>query len=95
MLGLYDHGFRNHASALVQAMPDLYIDVQNAASMLFRLERHGVDVGDPSLRLSTALMSGMLDAKESQREILRLGIWFDMNLRKPEDGIRFKLWKRN
>ena len=27
-------------------MPDLYIDVQNAASMLFRLQRHGVDVGD-------------------------------------------------
>lgn len=32
----------------------------------------GVDLGDPSLRLSTALMSGMLEAKESQREILRL-----------------------
>jgi tetratricopeptide (TPR) repeat protein len=46
VLALYDRGFRNHASALVQAMPDLYIDVQNAASMLFRLERHGVDVGD-------------------------------------------------
>src|SRR6185312_15536923 len=28
------------------AQPDLYIDVQNAASMLFRLERQGVDVGD-------------------------------------------------
>ena len=27
-------------------MPDLYIDVQNAASMLFRLERQGVDVGE-------------------------------------------------
>ncbi len=26
-------------------MPDLYIDIQNAASMLFRLERRGVDVG--------------------------------------------------
>ena len=26
-------------------MPDLYIDIQNAASMLFRLERQGVDVG--------------------------------------------------
>jgi len=32
----------------------------------------GVDLGDPSLRLSTALTSGMLEAKESQREILRL-----------------------
>jgi hypothetical protein len=26
-------------------LPDLYIDVQNAASILFRLQRHGVDVG--------------------------------------------------
>lgn len=32
----------------------------------------GVDVGDPSLRLATALMSGTLEARESQREILRL-----------------------
>ncbi len=31
-----------------------------------------VDLGDPSLRLSMALMSGTLEAKESQREILRL-----------------------
>lgn len=46
VLGLYDRGFRNLDSALTQAMPDLYIDVQNAASMLFRLQRHGVDVGD-------------------------------------------------
>jgi tetratricopeptide (TPR) repeat protein len=46
VLALYDRGFRNHGSALTQAMPDLYIDVQNAASMLFRLVRHGVDVGD-------------------------------------------------
>jgi hypothetical protein len=29
-----------------QALPDLYIDVQNAASMLFRLERQGINVGD-------------------------------------------------
>src|SRR5574343_1905026 len=32
----------------------------------------GGDLGDPSLRLSTALMSGASEAKESQREILRL-----------------------
>ena len=31
---------------LTQAQPDLYIDVQNAASMLFRLELLGIDVGD-------------------------------------------------
>ena len=43
---LYDRRFRNLASALTQAQPDLYIDVQNAASMLFRLERLGVEVGE-------------------------------------------------
>ncbi|MFI5015990.1 MAG: tetratricopeptide repeat protein [Hyphomicrobiales bacterium] len=46
VLDLYDRRFRNLASPLVQAQPDLYIDVQNAASMLFRLERQGIDVGD-------------------------------------------------
>jgi tetratricopeptide (TPR) repeat protein len=46
VLDLYDQRFRNLASPLNQAVPDLYIDVQNAASMLFRLERQGVDVGD-------------------------------------------------
>jgi len=46
VLALYDRGFRNMESPLTQMMPDLYIDVQNAASMLFRLQRHGVDVGD-------------------------------------------------
>jgi tetratricopeptide (TPR) repeat protein len=46
VLALYDRRFRNLASPLTQMQPDLYIDVQNAASMLFRLERRGVDVGD-------------------------------------------------
>ena len=46
VLRLYDTGFRDHASPLTQAQPDLYIDVQNAASMLFRLGRLGVDLGD-------------------------------------------------
>jgi tetratricopeptide (TPR) repeat protein len=46
VLGLYDSGFRDLASPLTGLAPDLYIDVQNAASMLFRLSRHGVDVGD-------------------------------------------------
>lgn len=45
VLDLYDRAFRNLASPLVTAQPDLYIDVQNAASMLWRLARHGVDVG--------------------------------------------------
>lgn len=46
VLDLYDRRFRNLASPLVVKMPDLYIDVQNAASMLFRLERRGVEVGN-------------------------------------------------
>jgi hypothetical protein len=45
VLDLYDRRFRNLASPLTQALPDLYIDVQNAASMLFRLDRQGIDVG--------------------------------------------------
>jgi tetratricopeptide (TPR) repeat protein len=46
VLALYDGEFRNLISRLTEAQPDLYIDAQNAASMLFRLQRHGVDVGD-------------------------------------------------
>jgi tetratricopeptide (TPR) repeat protein len=45
VLELYDRRFRDLASPLVAAMPDLYIDVQNAASMLLRLELRGIDVG--------------------------------------------------
>ncbi len=46
VLALYDQRFRNLASPLTQSQPDFVIDVQNAASMLFRLERQGVNVGD-------------------------------------------------
>jgi len=46
VLALYDHEFRDLTAPLTQAQPDLYIDAQNAASMLFRLQLHGVDVGD-------------------------------------------------
>jgi tetratricopeptide (TPR) repeat protein len=46
VLELYDTRFRNLAAPLTVASPDVYIDVQNAASMLFRLERLSVDVGN-------------------------------------------------
>ena len=46
VLDLYDTKFRNLSSPITIAQPDVYIDVQNAAAMLFRLERLGVDVGD-------------------------------------------------
>ena len=52
VLALYDTGYRNMDSPLTQAQPDLYIDAQNAASMLFRLARHGVDVGDRWVELA-------------------------------------------
>ena len=52
VLALYDRRFRDLASQLTQANPDLYIDVQNAASMLFRLERQGIDVGDRWIELA-------------------------------------------
>jgi tetratricopeptide (TPR) repeat protein len=45
VLDLYDRRFRDLASPLTLAQPDLYIDVQNAASMLLRLELVGIDVG--------------------------------------------------
>ncbi len=45
VLSHYDTRFRDPSAPLVRAQPDLYIDIQNAASMLFRLERQGVDVG--------------------------------------------------
>ncbi|MGE3248185.1 MAG: hypothetical protein AB7J19_17840, partial [Beijerinckiaceae bacterium] len=38
VLDLYDHKFRKLDSELTMQMPDLYIDVQNAVSMLYRLE---------------------------------------------------------
>jgi tetratricopeptide (TPR) repeat protein len=46
VLGLYDRRFRNLASPLTQAQPDFTTDIQNAVSMLFRLQRQGVDIGD-------------------------------------------------
>jgi len=42
----YDRWVRNPKHELVKSMPDLYIDLQNGASLLWRLEFSGVDVGD-------------------------------------------------
>src|SRR5438105_5164539 len=46
VLELYDTRVRNLAGSLTVASPDAYIDIQNSASMLFRLQRLGVDVGN-------------------------------------------------
>lgn len=45
ILELFDTQIRNMDSPLVKAVPDVYIDIQNAASLLMRLELRGVDVG--------------------------------------------------
>jgi len=45
LLDAYDRKVRDLRSPLVQAQPDFAIDVQNAASLLMRLELAGVDVG--------------------------------------------------
>ena len=45
-LEVYDQSMRNPESPLIQAMPDFYVDLQNAAALLLRLELRGVDVGD-------------------------------------------------
>ena len=52
VLGLYDRGFRDLASPLTEALPDMFVDVQNAASMLFRLGLQGVDVGNRWIELA-------------------------------------------
>jgi tetratricopeptide (TPR) repeat protein len=44
VLDIYDAWVRNRELPLLKAMPDLYIDMQNGASMLLRLELRGVDV---------------------------------------------------
>ena len=52
VLRLHDERFRNLGSKVTQAQPDLYIDMQNAASMLFRLGLRGVAVGDRWVELA-------------------------------------------
>jgi tetratricopeptide (TPR) repeat protein len=52
VLTLYDRRFRDFDSAVTQAQPDLYIDVQNAASMLWRLARQGVPAGERWVELA-------------------------------------------
>jgi tetratricopeptide (TPR) repeat protein len=45
ILEIFDAHIRNMQSSLVIAVPDVYIDIQNVASLLMRLELRGVDVG--------------------------------------------------
>lgn len=51
-LVVHDQWIRNRDNPLMQAMPDLYIDLQNGASLLWRLEQAGVDVGERWLEMA-------------------------------------------
>lgn len=46
VLEIYDAWVRNRELPLTVAVPDLYIDMQNGASMLLRLELRAIDVAD-------------------------------------------------
>ncbi|MFM9881873.1 MAG: tetratricopeptide repeat protein [Burkholderiales bacterium] len=62
VIALYDQRFRNLESPLCQAQPDVYIDIQNAASMLFRLERQGVNVGNRWIEIADQAEARIGDA---------------------------------
>ena len=65
ILETYDKHIRNREHELTLSMPDLYIDMQNGASLLWRLEHAGVDVGDrwqEMAELATARLDDMASA---------------------------------
>ena len=45
-LEAYDIHVRDPESPLVKAMPDYYLDLQNCASLLLRLDLRGIEIGD-------------------------------------------------
>ncbi len=57
----YDKWVRNREHELVQALPDLYIDLQNGASLLWRLEFLGVNVGDRWSEMANLVVSRLND----------------------------------
>ncbi len=46
VLALYDSHVRNSQHPLIQSTPDLFLDIQNSASLLWRLDTAGLDVAD-------------------------------------------------
>lgn len=61
VLDAYDNWVRNREHELVQALPDLYIDLQNGASLLWRLEFAGVNVGDRWLEMASLVARRLND----------------------------------
>ncbi len=58
---MHDTWVRNRELPLLVSMPDLYIDMQNGASMLLRLELRGVDVGDRWAELEELTLNRLED----------------------------------
>lgn len=46
VMASYDQDIRNFDEPMTKAMPDHYVDLQNAAALLWRLEQCGLDVGN-------------------------------------------------
>lgn len=60
-LAIHDQWLRNPEQPLTQALPDFYLDLQNGASLLWRLESAGVDVGDRWLEMAEAVIPSFRD----------------------------------
>jgi tetratricopeptide (TPR) repeat protein len=52
VMASYDQDIRNFDDPMTKATPDHYVDLQNAAALLWRLEQLGLDVGDRWQELS-------------------------------------------
>lgn len=61
VLEVHDNWVRNRELPLLTSMPDLYIDMQNGASMLLRLELRGVDVGNRWAELEELTLNRLED----------------------------------
>lgn len=61
VLEIYDSWVRNRELPLTVQVPDLYIDMQNGASMLLRLELRGLDVGNRWTELAEITLDRLTD----------------------------------
>ena len=64
-MAVYDDYLRNFEIDMVAALPDLYLDLQNATSLLIRLELTGVDVGNRWSALADICASRVTDSSNA------------------------------